>query len=144
MSLDSWCNSRFLIPARIKNQEQAIENIESRIKSCGTENKRLTHDWFLDNFTKTNYSCNTTQHGHIHTSNCMLAKRPIQVVKRMFRSSRTSVSNFISSSKVSNACSKCKQCLFLKKHPGGGGRGGWHSHWKGVGMPIRNNFELNT
>ena len=110
--LDAIRDSWFLRESRIKNQEQAIENIESRIKSCGTENKRLTHDWFLDNFTKT-YSCNTTQHGHIDTSNCMLAKRPIQVVKRMFRSSRTSVSSLISSSKVSNACSKCKQCPFL-------------------------------
>ena len=86
---ESWFLTQFAIldscvnrESRNYYQEQAIENIESRIKSCGTENKRLTHDWFLDNFTKT-YSCNTTQHGHIHASNCMLAKRPIQVVKWM-------------------------------------------------------------
>ena len=108
---------QFAILDSCANQESRIKSKLLRISSqgsslnCRTENKRLTHEWFLDNFTKT-YSCNTTQHGHIHTSNCMLAKRPIQVVKRMFPSSRTSVSSFISSSKVSNACSKCKQCLF--------------------------------
>ena len=86
-SLDSQRNSRFSIPARIENQESRIKNklstIESRIKSRWTENKRLTHAWFLDNFTK-RYSCNTTQHGYTRASNCMLSKRPIQVVKRMF------------------------------------------------------------
>ena len=55
----------------------------SRIESRRTENKRFTHDWFLDNFTKT-YSCNTTRHGYIRASNCMLETRPIQVIKRMF------------------------------------------------------------
>ena len=86
-SLDSQRNSRFSIPAQIENQESRIKNklstIESRIKSRWTENKRLTHAWFLDNFTK-RYSCNTTQHGYTRASNCMLSKRPIQVVKRMF------------------------------------------------------------
>ena len=60
-----------------------LSRIGWRIKPCRTENKRLTHDWFVDNFTKT-YSCNTTQHGYIRASNCMLGKRPIQVVKQMF------------------------------------------------------------
>ena len=41
-----------------------------------TENKRFTPDWFLNNFTKT-YSCNTTQHGYIHTRDFMLETRPI-------------------------------------------------------------------
>ena len=139
--LDAIHDSRFLRESRIKNQERALENIESRIKSRRTENKRLTHDWFLNNFTKT-YSCNTTQHGHIHASNCVLAKRPIQVVKRMFRSSRTSVSSSISSNKVSNACSKCKQCLFVYKSWGRGGAEGGTPIWKGCGCPIRI-FELN-
>ena len=49
-------------------------------------------------------------------------------------SSRTSVSRFIFSSKVSNACSK--QCIFVYKPPGG------DSHMKGAGMLI-GNFELN-
>jgi len=87
VSLDSWLNSWLSIPARIENQELRIKNkllrIKLRIKSCRTENKRLTHDWFLANFRKT-YSCNTTPHGYICASNCMLGKRPIQVVKRMF------------------------------------------------------------
>ena len=60
-----------------------LSRIGWRIKSRGTENKRLTHDWFVHNFTKT-YSCNTTQHGYICASDCMLGKRPIQVVKQMF------------------------------------------------------------
>ena len=76
MILDSCANREL----RIENK---LSRIESRIKSHGTENKRLTHDWFLNNFTKT-YSCNATQHGYIRTNDCMLGKRPIQVVKRMF------------------------------------------------------------
>ena len=55
----------------------------SRIESRRTENKRFTHDWFLDNFSNT-YSCNTTRHGYIHASDCMLETRPIQAIRRMF------------------------------------------------------------
>ena len=60
-SLHSRCNLRFSIPVRIENQESRTSYQEwSRGSSTrGTENKRLTHD-------------------------CMLGKRPIQVVKRMF------------------------------------------------------------
>ena len=67
------CQSRLLRESRI----------ESRIESRRTENKRFTHDWFLNNFTKT-YSCNTTRHGYIRASDCMFETRPIQVIKRMF------------------------------------------------------------
>ena len=117
VSLDSWHKSCFSIPARIENQELRIKNkllrIESRIKSCRTENKRLTQDWFLANFTKT-YSCDTTQHGYICASSCMRGKKTNSSCKANI-SSRTFVSSFISSSKVSSACSKCKQCIFVHK-----------------------------
>ena len=79
-SLDSWLDSRFSIPARIENK---LSRIASRIESRRTENKRFTHDSFLDNFSKT-YSCNTTWQGYIRASDCMLETRPIQVIKRMF------------------------------------------------------------
>ena len=46
--LDSILDSQFL-------RELRIENKLSRIESCRTE-KRFTHDWFLDNFSKT-YKC---------------------------------------------------------------------------------------
>ena len=79
-SLDSWLDSRFSIPARIENK---LSRIASRIESRRTENKRFTHDLFLDNFSKT-YSCNSTWQGYIRASDCMLETRPIQVIKRMF------------------------------------------------------------
>ena len=84
---ESWFLTQFAILDSCMNRESRIKHklsrIKSRIKSRRTENKRLTHDWFLNNFTKT-YSCNTAQHGYIRASDCMLGKRPIQVVKRMF------------------------------------------------------------
>ena len=80
---EPWFSTQFAILDSCANRESRIENKLSRIESRGTENKRLTHDWFLNNFTKT-YSCNTIQHGYIRASNCMLRKRAIQVVKQMF------------------------------------------------------------
>ena len=80
VSLDSWLDSRFLRELRIENK---LSRIKSRIESRRTENKRFTHDWFLDNFTKT-YGCKTTRHGYIRASDCILETRPIQVIKRMF------------------------------------------------------------
>ena len=84
LSLDSWHNSRFSIPreSRIKNQAQAIKNqVEDQVSP---DRKQKINPWLiLNNFTKT-YSCNTAQHGYIRASDCMLGKRPIQVVKRMF------------------------------------------------------------
>ena len=84
---ESWFLTQFAILDSCANRESRIKHklsrIKLRIKSRWTENKRLTHDWFLNNFTKT-YSCNTAQHGYIRASDCMLGKRPIQVVKRMF------------------------------------------------------------
>ena len=130
-SLDSWHNSWFSIPAQIENQELRIENklsrIESRIKSCRTENKRLTHDWFLANFTKT-YSCDTTQHGYICASSCMLGKRSIQVVKQIFHQGHLYQASFPPVKfqvPVPNANS-----VYLCTSPG--------ETW----MPVRN-FELN-
>ena len=82
-----WFSTQFAILDSCTNWESRIgkklSRIGWRIKSRATENKRLTHDWFVHNFTKT-YSCNTTQHGYICASDCMLGKRPIQVVKQMF------------------------------------------------------------
>ena len=58
-TFDQQCHSRSLL-----------------LLSHQAENERFTHDWFLDNFTKA-YSCDTTQHGYIHVSDCMLETRPI-------------------------------------------------------------------
>ena len=80
---ESRFSTRFAILDSCSNQESRIENKLSRIESRRTENKRFTHDWFLDNFSKT-YSCNTTRHGYIHASDCMFETRPIQFIKRMF------------------------------------------------------------
>ena len=136
-SLDSRHNSRFSIPAQIENQESRIENklstIESRIKSCCTENKRLSHAWFLDNFTN-RYSCNTTQHGYTRTSNCMLRKRPIQVVKRMFHQGQLYQASFppVKFQMPPPNANGVYSCTSPKGD----------SHLKGVEMPVRN-FELN-
>ena len=84
---ESRFSTRFAILYSCANWESRIEDklsrIASRIESRRTENKRFTHDWFLDNFSKT-YSCNTTRHGYIRASGCMLETRPIQVIRRMF------------------------------------------------------------
>ena len=50
------------------------------------------------------------RHGYICASDCMQETRPIQSYKPNV-SSTTSVSSFVSSSKVSNTCSKCKQTV---------------------------------
>ena len=80
--LDTIRDSRFLRESRIKNQAQAIKNqVEDQVSP---DRKQKINPWLiLNNFTKT-YSCNTAQHGYIRASDCMLGKRPIQVVKRMF------------------------------------------------------------
>ena len=77
---ESWVSTRFAILNSCVNRESRIK---SRIESRGTENKRFTHDWFLDNFTRT-YNCNTMRHGYIRRSDCMLETRPIQVINQMF------------------------------------------------------------
>ena len=43
--LDLICDSLFTKELRIESTR-----IESRIESSETENKRFTHDWFLNNF----------------------------------------------------------------------------------------------
>ena len=53
------------------------------------------------------YSCNTTRHGLSAQATIMLETKLISDKSNV--SWRTSVSSFISSSIVSNACSKCKQ-----------------------------------
>ena len=88
---ESRFSTRFTILNSCVNRESRIKNNLSRIKSTieshGTKNKRFTHHWFLDNFTKT-YGCNTTQHGYSCISNSrerlLLKTRPIQVKKGMF------------------------------------------------------------
>ena len=130
-SLDSWHNSCFSVLVRIENQELRIKNklsrIKLRIKSCRTENKRLTHDWFLANFTKT-YSWNTTPHGYIRTGNYILGKRPIHDVKWMFHQGHLYQALFPPvkfQMPVPNANS-----VYLCTSP------------RGTQMPVRN-FELN-
>ena len=131
-----WFSTQFAILDSCTNWESRIgkklSRIGWRIKSRGTENKRLTHDWFVHNFTKT-YSCNNT--AWLYLRKRLYAWKKTNSSCKENVSSRTSVSSFISSSTVSNACSKCKQCIFLYKAPG-------DSHMKGVGMPVEN-FELN-
>ena len=76
-SLNSILKSRFLGKLRIEIQEQTIEN---QVKDLSVTGQKT--NCFLNNF-KT-CSCNTTQHGWIPASNCMLETRPIQVIKQMF------------------------------------------------------------
>ena len=124
VSLDSRLHSPFSIPAWIENRESRIENklsrIKSRIESHGTENKRFTHDLFLDNFTRT-YSCNTTWHGYIRRSDCMLETRPIQVIKQMFLQGHLYQASFPqlkfqipapNANKRCNTCVQATSCLF--------------------------------
>ena len=111
---ESRFSTRFTIPARIENN---LSRIESRIESHRTENKRFTGHWFLDNFTKT-HSCNTTWHGYIRDSRfakATVCSKEDQYFIRVIKwnvSSRTSVSSFISSSKILNACSICKHTVY--------------------------------
>ena len=133
--LDAIHNSRFLCESRIKNQESRTSYWQWSWGSslAGQKKKRLTHDWFFDNFAK-KYSCNTTQHGYIRASNCMLRKRQIQVVKRMFHQGHYFVSSFISSSfklLLQMQTVYNYSCTSPVRD----------SHLKGAGMPIRN-FEL--
>ena len=128
------CKSRFLTWLAIlyscANRESRIENklsrIALRIESRRTENKRFTHDWFLDNFSKT-YSCNTTRHGYICSNDCMLERRPGQVIKQMFLQGNLYQASFpqlkfqILAPNANKQCISCVQataCLFCKVNSG--------------------------
>ena len=104
------CESRFLTRFTIlnsyANRESRVENkllrIESRIEFRRTENK----------------SCNTTWHGYMYIRDSrkqQYARNETNSYYKMNVSSRKSVSSFISSSKVSNAYSICKQTVFVYK-----------------------------
>ena len=121
---ESRFSTRFAILDSCANRESRIENklsrIKSRIESHRTENKRFTHDWFLDNFTRT-YSCNTTLHGYIRRSDCMLETRPIQVIKQMFLQGHLYQASFPqlkfqipapNANKWCNTCVQATSCLF--------------------------------
>ena len=82
----AWLHSRKRPYAWNKTNSSYKANVSSRTSrtsywelsqgsSLKTENKRFTHDWFLNNFTKT-FSCNTTRHGY-------LCSRQYQFIKGM-------------------------------------------------------------
>ena len=71
------CESRF--STRFTILESCV-NRESSRKSSLTGQK--TKDSPMTDFST--YSCNTTRHGYIRKSNCMLETRPIQVITQMF------------------------------------------------------------
>ena len=125
-SLDSWCNSQFSIPAQTKNQESRTSYRESSWGSS-LEGQKTKYQPMTDFSIILQRHTAVTQHSMVKFT---------QAVKWMFHPGHQSVSSFISSSKVSNACSKCKQCIFVYKPPGDS------SHIKGAGMHVRN-FELN-
>ena len=107
---ESRFSTRFAIPGRIKNRIKSSYQESSRGSSLTGQK---TKDSPITDFSIIlQRPTVVTQHGKvifaIRESNSMLERRPtlifIRVVKRNV-SSRTSVSSFISSSKISNACS---------------------------------------
>ena len=127
---ESRFSTRFVILDSCANWESRIENklsrIASRIESRRTENKRFIHKWFLYHFSKT-YSCNTMRHGYIRASDCMLERRPIQVIKQMFLQGPLYQASFpqlkfqIPAPNANKHCITCVQataCLFCKVNSG--------------------------
>ena len=93
----SW----FLIPVPIENQEQA--NVENRVKDWVSRDRKLKIHTAV------------TQHSMVYScTNCLYVRNKTNSSFKVNVSSRTSVSSFISSSTVSNACSKCKQTLYTR------------------------------
>ena len=93
---------------------QSVASLDSRLDSCiesrRTENKRFTHEWFLNNSTKT-YRCNTKRHGYIRASDCMLETRPIQVIKQMILQGHLYQASFPQQKSQIPAPNENKQCI---------------------------------
>ena len=113
---ESQFSTQFAIPARIENRESRTSYQEWSRRSSLTGQK--TKDSPITDFPIIlQRPTAVTQHGMviftIRKSDSMLERRPIWVIKQNV-SSRTSVSSFISSSKISNACSICKHTVHTR------------------------------
>ena len=105
-------NSRFSIPSLIENWESRTSYRESSRGENVVEQE--TKDSPMADILQT-YSCNTTRHGYIRAGDCLLEKRPIQVIKQMFLQGYLYRASFPQVKFQMPAPNASKQCVLVYK-----------------------------